>query len=149
MQRLACVDERVERDGGILELHDLELAELAARVRFEMYVAVDQSGQHETRAQVDDTLAAGNVDKAVANFADAAVPNHDRARPARRLAGTVEQSTGLHHDDVLWGCGRAGIGGNGWRLGRRGGADRHSSHQGSKQGAKRSQWMEHERSRRL
>jgi len=63
-------------------------------------VAVDQAGQHEARAEIDELRARGRyrlrIDEVIADLGDAPIPNHKCARPTRPLSGPIERLTRVY-----------------------------------------------------
>jgi hypothetical protein len=104
VQRLPRVHRGVVGHRRRRQGHRLHLRLHAGRVGSEMHVAVDQPGQHETRTQVDyASIVRHHIEfrrcaVAVDHAVHQTIADHQRAGPARRLAGFVEQAAGLHHD---------------------------------------------------
>ena len=115
VQRLLRVDQRVVGLGGGRQRHLLELRRDAARVRGQVNVAVDEPGQHEPRAQVEDPglgdAELGGSEVPVPDLGDMAVPDQQCAGTARRLPRPVEQPARVHDHVGGWGglrCSRPG-----------------------------------------
>jgi hypothetical protein len=100
-ERLARVDRGFIGMSGNAQGHVLQLAFDAGLVGGEVHVAVDQTGQHEAIAQVDDAgvgrcaLEGGDGKVAITHRDDAAVVDQHGAGAAWRVAGTVQQRARL------------------------------------------------------
>ena len=81
--------------------HAGQEARLTAEVGHQMHMAVDQAGQDEAVALVDDGRAGegGGVHETVANLDDQAVAHHHGRGAPRGLARTIQQPPGLDQGD--------------------------------------------------
>jgi hypothetical protein len=66
-------------------------------------VGVDQAGQHELVAQIDDlrTGVAGGIREAITNRFDLAIADEKCGCATWRLSGPVEQATRVHDHDRI------------------------------------------------
>ena len=116
-QRLACVDRGFVRLVGDSCGNFLQLTLDAGLVRSEVNVAVYQARQNEAVAQVDDggilrhASEGAGTEVAITHLDHATIADEHRTGAARRMAGTVEQRSGLHqrpcgsrHRFVCHGC---------------------------------------------